>query len=81
MSRVARHDETLVTGLVAAGNNVTLRATGAPAAGSGNITLTGTSVAAQTGQVALEANNDITIGSGIGRHFSISIAGGLSKIR
>lgn len=81
--RVGSADETLAGGNVNAGNNLTVKATGTPSestdangntvaqAGSGNINLTGAYLSAQTGQVALVANNDVTVHSATTAHSAV----------
>jgi filamentous hemagglutinin len=64
-NRVARDDEKLVGGAVAAGNDVTLNA------GGGNLALSGASVAALSGQVTFAAGNDIALQNAITRHQAI----------
>lgn len=75
--RVAREEETLVGGSVNAGGNVTVLANGTQP-GKGDITLTGAYVSADKGQVALVANNDITISNGTTRHTAIDESYSLS---
>jgi len=81
--RIGSTDETLVGGNVNAGNNLTVKATGRPSggtdangnavaqAGSGNISLTAAYLASQSGQVALAANNDVTIQSATTEHSTV----------
>lgn len=71
--RDMKSDETVVGGTVSAGDNLTIRATGAPdttatagglpvpLAGSGDVRLTGAYLQSQDGQVSVMANNDVTI--------------------
>ncbi|MBS0309235.1 MAG: hemagglutinin repeat-containing protein, partial [Proteobacteria bacterium] len=70
-NRVARDDETLVSGSLSAAGNVTVRTTGHAADGNGNIVLTGANVAAQNGQVTLAASNDVTIQNDSTRHVAV----------
>ena len=69
---VGRSDETLSGGVVSAGNNVTVIANGIKAEGQGNITLTGATIAASTGQASLIANNDVTIQNATTEHSTLS---------
>ncbi len=64
-NRIAQDTETLAGGNITAGDNLTLRATGLPGdpldATAGNLTVTGATLSADTGQTSLIARNDITL--------------------
>ncbi len=60
--RVGQDKETLVGGSFIVGNSLEVVATGLPdVTGSGNLTVTGATITANTGQASLLARNDITL--------------------
>ena len=73
-SRYMRADETLSGGVISAGNDLIVRATGEagsvaensdmkPIAGTGNVKLSGAYLQSQDGQVGVVANNNVEIGA------------------
>ena len=77
--RAAKTDETLVGGVVTAGNNLTLNAT------AGNLTATGATLTATAGQAALIASGDVTIQAAIMQHSTLKesayqYSGGISGV-
>ncbi|MDA8327584.1 MAG: hemagglutinin repeat-containing protein [Betaproteobacteria bacterium] len=64
LNHTASSTQSLTGGSLSAGNNLAIQATGIPTqAGTGDITLNAAQLAAQNGQVALQAAHDITLGT------------------
>ena len=77
--RVAQADEALTGAIFSAGNNLALIANGSKALDQGNITVTGATVAAGTGQASLIANNDIAIQNATTEHSQLAESYSSSK--
>ena len=70
--RVAQADEALTGAIFSAGNNLALIANGSKAQDQGNITVTGATVVAGTGQASLIANNNIAIQNATTEHSQLA---------
>ena len=70
--RVAQADEALAGAIFSAGNNLALIANGSKALDQGNITVTGATVVAGTGQASLIANNNIAIQNATTEHSQLA---------